>query len=278
MKRKLHTLTYYQCDWTGFLMSTPNCYLPTWTVEGRLVKKGHYCNWESVLAHATILYKDSVETLHNVKTYLKNIAGEDVIVPEALQVLELAHFRPDASKYTAREMHMLCCMDDMKFKDVVMINRQGMLFKVDTEMLPTNYSRFQPPSKGNFEYWVYFDAQSTEGRNKLASSIFKLVINGAAYVVKVAKEPCFMPRERVVSLSTAEFEEKFMSKSKRKHAMTTEEYSEAKVEMSASLDAMEASASASALPPKKLARASKIPPPDGKELAQVAPPPAARKD
>ncbi len=55
-KRKLHTTTFYQCDWTGYPMKTSNCYLPVWSDNdkdtGKLMKKGSYCNWESVIAHA----------------------------------------------------------------------------------------------------------------------------------------------------------------------------------------------------------------------------------
>lgn len=278
MKRKLHTLTYYQCDWTGYVMAESNCYLPTWSVEGRLVKKGHYCNWESVLAHARVLYKDSVEELHNVENYLREKVGEDVIVPDALQDLKLNHLRPgDASAYTARAMHVLCCYDDQIAKSLVMISVCGTPYEMKKDVDLEKLSRFQPPSKGDFEYWVYFDAQSTEGKNKLASSIFKLVINGPAYVVKVSKESCFMQRQRMLPLTYTEFEEKFIAKKKRKKEMSSDEYSEVKAEMAASLDAVEASVSASAQPPQELAQASKVPPPDGKELAQIAPPPAKRK-
>ena len=55
-KRKLHNATYYQCDWTGFPMRCANCFMPSWSTEGKLIKKGSYCNWESVLAHARHLY------------------------------------------------------------------------------------------------------------------------------------------------------------------------------------------------------------------------------
>ena len=49
-KRKMHGLSYYQCDWTGFPMRNSNCYLPDYR-DGVLQKRGHYCNWEAVQAH-----------------------------------------------------------------------------------------------------------------------------------------------------------------------------------------------------------------------------------
>ena len=54
-KRKLHDSSFYQCDWTGFTMQSSNCYMPTWASSlpnEKASKRGSYCNWESVVAHA----------------------------------------------------------------------------------------------------------------------------------------------------------------------------------------------------------------------------------
>ena len=55
-KRKLHHSIYYQCDWTGLPMHKSHCYMPHVAKDkkGRQViaKRGSYCNWESVVAHA----------------------------------------------------------------------------------------------------------------------------------------------------------------------------------------------------------------------------------
>ena len=48
-KRKIHGITYYQCDYTGLPMRTSYCYAPTWKEDGRMVKQGSYCCWEAVL-------------------------------------------------------------------------------------------------------------------------------------------------------------------------------------------------------------------------------------
>jgi hypothetical protein len=42
-KRKLHGITYYQCDWSGLPMRATNCYMPTWSGH-KLVKHGSYAN------------------------------------------------------------------------------------------------------------------------------------------------------------------------------------------------------------------------------------------
>lgn len=59
-KRKMHGYTFYQCDWTGYPMRATNCYMPVWTND-KMTKRGSYCNWESVLAHAQFLH-DNNET------------------------------------------------------------------------------------------------------------------------------------------------------------------------------------------------------------------------
>ena len=35
-KRKIHGITYYQCDYTGLPMRTSYCYAPTWKEDGRM--------------------------------------------------------------------------------------------------------------------------------------------------------------------------------------------------------------------------------------------------
>ena len=35
-KRKIHGVTYYQCDCTGLPMRTSYCYAPTWKEDGRM--------------------------------------------------------------------------------------------------------------------------------------------------------------------------------------------------------------------------------------------------
>ena len=55
-KRKLHDRTYYQCDWTALPMDSPACYMPSFDGK-KLKKRGNYCNWESVVAHANHLHE-----------------------------------------------------------------------------------------------------------------------------------------------------------------------------------------------------------------------------
>ena len=97
-KRKMHGYTYYQCDWTGFPMRATNCYMPVWT-DDKMVKRGSYCNWESVLAHAQYLYdnnESSAPQLAHVQQYIHELTG----MPEQSDVTgfgfsHLEHFKDD---------------------------------------------------------------------------------------------------------------------------------------------------------------------------------------
>ena len=119
-KRRLHEQVYYQCDWTGFPMDSPNCYMPHW-VGKRLVKKGNYCNWESVVAHASHIYdvekKMEVEELTAIIEHVQQQCG---VVPDHFKYhfSFLSHFKDDWSKledgeqpysYDADDYHALCC-------------------------------------------------------------------------------------------------------------------------------------------------------------------------
>jgi len=73
----MHGYTFYQCDWTGFPMRATNCYMPVWT-DGKMVKRGSYCNWESVVAHAQYLYdnNESSAAQHaHVLEYVNELTG-----------------------------------------------------------------------------------------------------------------------------------------------------------------------------------------------------------
>ena len=74
-KRKISGHTYYQCDFTGFPMKNTNCYLPSWTADGKLQKKGSFCNWESVIAQ---LYTQEMafSERQNALAHIEGIIGE----------------------------------------------------------------------------------------------------------------------------------------------------------------------------------------------------------
>ena len=95
-KRKLHDKTYYQCDWTALPMDTPACYMPTF--EGKKLKKrGNYCNWESVVAHADHLHevekKIETEEYEAVLEHVYELTGSN-IQPKDYHFTMLEHFPP----------------------------------------------------------------------------------------------------------------------------------------------------------------------------------------
>ena len=76
-KRKMHGYTFYQCDWTGYPMRATNCYMPVWTND-KMVKRGSYCNWESVLAHSQFLHDNndaSAAQCARVHEYVHELTG-----------------------------------------------------------------------------------------------------------------------------------------------------------------------------------------------------------
>jgi len=295
-KRKLHGYTYYQCDWTGFPMRNANCFMPTWTAEGKLVKRGTYCNWEAVLSHCKYLNNngDTTYDVDRVKDFVSTQTGGQVCF-ESVDFTNLEHFKHDGSKnMDMKDYHAACCyMTNEVF--VVKINEAGHSFEIlmDTNdgKLDFNSQIKQPPltaegaqpnmfqsyRKGkhkDMELCVFYHAGKNGCElNALASSLFKMQIYGEVLLVQCSKEACFLPRERFVSYMLADFQDNFLRKRKRpvteQTSLRPEEYNALKVEMEASLSTYEKQASSLALPPAKLAKAARMPPPDGRQLAKL---------
>ena len=80
-KRKLHAASFYQCEWTGLPMRQPYCYMPSWSPTDKLLRKGSYCNWESVAAHAQYNFDKCLidqETHEDITRYVNNLCGKVV--------------------------------------------------------------------------------------------------------------------------------------------------------------------------------------------------------
>ena len=91
-KRKLNGTSFWQCDWTGLPMKQAHCYWPSWSTAGKLFKKGSYCNWEAVIAHAKYqLGKQMIEPEEHDKIleHIENVTG--TVVEPAPHYDELAH-------------------------------------------------------------------------------------------------------------------------------------------------------------------------------------------
>lgn len=296
-KRKLHNHTYYQCDWTGLPMKSANCFMPSWTLENKLIKKGSYCNWESVLAHASHIH--SVEKqledkdLERIHDFVKVQMGTDINSTSAPHFTDLEHFKCDGTRsLTATEYHDACCKQTNEVF-AVKIDSNGHAFELIMDatdgtfdfskyMSTNEISTFQSYRKGKHKdkdlcvfYHVGGEILSNSGLkfNTFASNLFKMQIYGPVVMVQCTKEASFMPRVRYVDYTLQEFEDNFMRKRKRGAVEVTSldqaEYGDIKKQMQDSLCAYEKQASSLAAPPAALAKARKMPPANGRQLAKL---------
>jgi hypothetical protein len=303
-KRKLHGQMFYQCDWTGYPMAASNCYMPTWHGD-KLVKRGSYCNWESVLAHAHHMYNvdKSLEEseLERVTTHLTELIG---VLPDYKQYhyTFLDHFKSDPEilyqndiaprSWDMTQFHEACCKTVSEIT-AVKINPEGMVFDVlmtpdhtladyisrpymaSTDQTP---SQFQSMRKGRLPKdrdltAFYWPGKNGLPHNMTASNIFKLQIYGDVLLVQQTKELSFKPRERYVNFNKQQFDDLFQKKRKKsaeEKGLTTEEFQQVKEQMQSSLNGFEALVSSSVERPQDLARGAKMPRTTGKELKEVA--------
>ena len=299
-KRKLHAQTYFQCDWTGLPMRQTNCYMPSWNEDGtKLVKHGSYTCWESVVAHAEELHKNSEITdwmLAKVHQHIDNAVG--CAVKTAPHWSQLAWFQRDdtthdvmiaspaefldACSVVAEPVVAVCMAVDGSTREVLCT--QDSVKEKFAEHLtpPVNCSQHTTPQcfqtvrkKGAKErdLTVFFwPLKNGLVLNQTASNIFKMQIYGDCVMVQQTKEPCFLPRDRYVNYTLASYNEQFSNTRKRKEpssSLTTTDYKAAKLQMASELQQVEAQASASASLPGEVAKASALERPSGKELASL---------
>ena len=72
-------------------MRTPHCYMPQF-VNDKVVKRGSYCNWESVVAHAKDMHEQghmSEQMYDEVVKHVEQITG--VFVEPGPHYTELLH-------------------------------------------------------------------------------------------------------------------------------------------------------------------------------------------
>jgi len=275
-KRKLHDLSFYQCDWTGLPMNASNCYMPSWSssADKKLVKRGSYSNWESVLAHAQHRYdvdkQIETEELERIRDHVAGVVGA---VPErAPHYSEMDYMGGHLSK---EEFHSKCCYETGELT-CVCIRPDGL---VEEQTIDSNDGNFDTLSLGEMISPVRKASQSTLAvfykgvgqRNEIASSIFKLKMDGEVTVLRVSKESCFMPRTRFVNYSLSEFNDEFGKKKRAPSVgMTKEEYGEAKKGMQRDAARFEANVSSGTLPPVDMSRVKKSKYLTGKQLADKA--------
>ena len=298
-KRKLHTTTYFQCDWTGLPMRHTNCYMPGWNTTGKLVKHGSYSCWEAVVAHANEEYKEGRiddQQLKRVTEYINDLVG--CVVQPAPHYSRLAWFgraTDEEPTIETPEAFLKACEETQHPVVAVRMQQDGVAHEVvcGKEDIRENFAKhltrpyaLQGPlhtpqsfqtvrKKGSKDrdltvfYWPFKNGLPF---NQTASNMFKMQIYGDVLLVQQTREPCFLPRDRYVNYTLLAFNEQFAHKTRRKDAtptFTTEDYAVTKAQMASELQQVEALAASSAALPGELAKASVLPPASGKELAAL---------
>lgn len=288
-KRKLHQASFYQCDYTGFPLRNSCCYMPTWPEgegkrEGKLVKKGSYSNWESVAAHAAMLQKDGAITPEqhcDVIEYIHEITGSTYLRP-APTYEKLCHFK---GTMTMDEFHRECCTHDGPINAVkitpdgevmdILIhpNEIGQFtfsdymhrpFQLQGSMHKPNYFHTIRKSRGlrDKELTVWYWADKGLPTNSTASNTFKMQLHGDIIMTQHSKEQSFLPRERYISFTKAQFDEQYVKK-RRKSAdapsISSAEYAKVKAQMQASLDGYENERKADAVKPSDISKVMAMP-------------------
>ena len=253
-KRKLHGRAYHQCDWTGFPMRNSNCYMPTWHKGpgGKLCKRGSYCNWESVMAHARhrlVVEKLITEEEHTrIREHVEQVCGGALEGVEQHHFSFLEHFKDETEAWTPvsdvplnrsmQEYHAKCC-ETVEEVTAVKVAASGEVFELimdphDGKFCFEQYvarpymlqggehglASFQSLRRGNKSkdreltvfYWPFKNGLPF---NNTASTLFKMQIYGDALVVQQTNEACFMPRNRYVHFTRQAFDEAFTKKRKR---------------------------------------------------------------
>ena len=296
-KRKLHFSTFYQCEWTGFCMKSAHCYMPSCSPNGKLIKKGSYCNWEAVVAHAAWL-------LNN------NVQGNPGLTPdEHVKILEHIEFitgtHPSPAPHYEELLHTKGRLDANAFHNAcvkeagpitgVKITPTGEIFETiltpdDEGKFDFNFYMHKPYNhlmtlstfhsmrkkgalKGtdrDLSVWYY--ATKDLPHNQTASNLFKMQLYGDVLLVQQSREASFLPRERYISFNKGQFDEQFQKRKRNRQSeppsLSPEAYAELKSEMQCNLNAIELNASASAVKPQEMSKALNVAPMHGKTMAQ----------
>lgn len=288
-KRKLNGATFYQCDWTGFPMKAAHCYMPTWPNDTKLAKKGSYCTWEAVAAHASELLrgeKISQSEYDRVIEHIAHVTGTHV--EDAPHYDELAHIK---GKLDVRDFHKVCSKHVGPITGVK-IAPTGDIFEVvltptdgafDFEHyvhkpynllmgLSTFHSMRKKGASRNTErdLGVWYFATKELPPNPTASGLFKMQLYGDVLLVQQSREASFLPRERFVSFSRQQFDELFTKRKRQKvdpPSLTPDAYADLKAEMQESLNSFEQKVSEKAAPPRQMATAQTMGPTSGRTLA-----------
>eukprot|EP00965_Chrysotila_dentata_P045939 1527126-Pleurochrysis_carterae.AAC.1 len=250
-KRQLHGGVHYQCDWSGFAIPKVQCYLPNWRGE-RLIKRGVYCNWESVVAHAYHIaeHGDAALPAFNLQRTLQHIREITHVLPDAApHYTQLKHFNnlPDAydyqsyldhcERYTKPLLVVKCTPGSQQPAEVEVYPNDGSFefsqhidlksylhpgHSLSSALTPVVEPVTMKTKMGKdknvliVRYHTYDTGPYAAGAvNALASQLTKTKVFGEALILLSVNEACVYPRVRYVSFTKQEYLQHCQRKRKR---------------------------------------------------------------
>lgn len=300
-KRKLHSASFYQCDYTGFPLKTTCCHMPTWPDgngrrDGKMVKRGSYANWESVAAHAHMMHDQDLithEQLGDVIEYIHEVTGSTYL-KLAPNYERLLHFK---GGMTMDEFHRECCSQDGPI-NCVKITPEGEVLDVLVNPKETGtfdfadymhkpFQNLGPLHRPSYfhtirksrglrdkELTVWYWPDKGLNFNTVASNTFKMQLHGDIIMTQHSKEASFLPRERYISFNKTQFDDQYVKKRRKTTeppSISSAEYARVKAQMQASLDVYEADRKKGAVRPSDISRVMAMPP-AVKRQRSIAPP------
>eukprot|EP00965_Chrysotila_dentata_P078724 2595042-Pleurochrysis_carterae.AAC.5 len=182
-KRQLHGGVHYQCDWSGFAIPKVQCYLPTWRGD-RLIKRGVYCNWESVVAHAYHIaeHGDPALPAFNLQRTLQYIKDVLHTLPNtAPHYTSLKHFTNGTDTYDYHSYLKHC---ERYTEPLVVIKcTPGSQQPTEIEI---------PPDDGGFDFAQHINLKSYLHPNHSLSSALTPVIEPVNIKAKLGKDKCVL--------------------------------------------------------------------------------------
>ena len=260
-KRKINDIVYYQCDYTGMPMRTSNCYMPSLSATGKLLKHGSYCCWEAVIAAS------GGDT--NVQKLVDEIVGCAVAkAPDQCTLSWLS----ETGAIASLDEFLAACDDPNKPVHVIEIAVDGRLTEaVIARRAYTGFThRFTTMRKKGKEkaYEVCFNGVGAP--NTVATQYFKQELSGTVYVALKSKELAIKDRSRYLPLDIESFKAMFASRKRKIDALDKSDYESVKTEMNNELMRVEAQAAQGSEKPTDLAKAAQMPPASGMEIAALA--------
>ena len=259
-KRKINDIVYYQCDYTGMPMRASNCYIPSYSVAGKLLKHGSYCCWEAVIAAS------GGDT--NVQALVDEIVG--CAVARAPDQCTLSWLSETGAIANIDEF-LAACDDPNKPVHVIEIAVDGRLTEavIARRAYASFTHRFTTMRKKGKEkaYEVCFNGVGAP--NTVATQYFKQELSGNVYVALKSKELAIKERSRYLPLDIESFKTMFASRKRKIDALDKSDYESVKTEMKNELMRVEAQAAQGTQKPADLAKAALMPPASGMEIAAL---------